>query len=242
MSNVSTINTGLQNANLYNNLNNNTSVGGKENTTETSSVTYENPAVVAEINSDKMDKPDTGIYSKNDVNAAALEEIQNLNEQRLNSFQDFINKMLNNQDTAAKVSVFLPQTDENGDISAKLAELNPTEEDISAAKKAISEGGEYSVDAVATRIMDMAKALSGGDASKFETLKNATQSAFDKVKEMYGDDTPQITLDTEKEVQKRFAEWEKELSGQAAADNVQNDVMAQAVASKVANTAPQVLG
>ncbi|MDR0984845.1 MAG: hypothetical protein LBL93_07610 [Ruminococcus sp.] len=242
MNNISTVNSGLQNANLYNTLNNNQSVGGKDNQTETPAVTYENPAVVADINSDKPEKSDSGIYSREDINAAALEEVQRLNEQRLNSFQDFINKMLDNQDTAFKVSVFLPDTNEEGNLYGKLTELNPTEEDISAAKKSISEGGEYSVDAVATRIMDMAKALSGGDASKFEVLKNATQSAFDKVKQMYGDDTPQITLDTEKEVQKRFEEWGKELSSQAATTNTQNDIMAQAVAAKVANTAPQVLG
>ena len=57
-------------------------------------------------------------------------------------------------------------------------DLYVTPEQSRQAAESIAEGGEYSVDAVAGRIMDMAKALSGGDPSKIDTLRTAVQKGF----------------------------------------------------------------
>ncbi|MDF2948837.1 MAG: uncharacterized protein K0R07_858, partial [Sedimentibacter sp.] len=72
--------------------------------------------------------------------------------------------------------------------------------------------GEYSVDAVATRIMDMAKALSGSDKSKIPLLKDAVKKGFEAagLELNGGAGLPEICNKTYDEIMKRFDEWEKE--------------------------------
>ena len=82
-----------------------------------------------------------------------------------------------------------------------------TPEDVAAAKEAISDGGYYSVDAVATRIMDMAMALSGGDESKIELLRGAVEEGFKQAGQIFGDELPGICQDTYNEIMNRFDEW-----------------------------------
>ena len=90
--------------------------------------------------------------------------------------------------------------------------LNVSVEDSQKAAEQIEEGGEYSVDAVATRIMDMAKALSGGDKSKISLLKDAVKKGFEAAGLEFNDGAglPEICNKTYDEIMKRFDEWEKE--------------------------------
>lgn len=98
---------------------------------------------------------------------------------------------------------------ENYNVSFQGMKLNVTPADSAKAQKAIEPGGEYSVDAVAGRIMDMAKALSGGDKSKIALLKDAVKEGFKAAGMEFGQDLPQISNDTYDEIMKRFDEWEK---------------------------------
>ena len=75
------------------------------------------------------------------------------NEKRISDFKETIRRMIAKQGELSNLTLFGQR-------------LNVTEEDSQKAAAAIAEGGEYSVDAVATRIMDMAKALSNGDKTK----------------------------------------------------------------------------
>ena len=63
----------------------------------------------------------------------------------------------------------------------------------------------WGVDAVATRLMDMAMALSGGDPSKAELLRDAVQKGFAAVGDL--DSLPQVCQDTYTETMKRFDYW-----------------------------------
>ena len=84
-------------------------------------------------------------------------------------------------------------------------------EDVAGAQAAIDDGGDYSVDAVATRIMDCAKALAGDDPTKIDTLRKAVTKGFGQAASQLGlkeDDMPSITKSTYTEVMKRFDDWE----------------------------------
>ncbi|ORU00460.1 hypothetical protein D081_0983 [Anaerovibrio sp. JC8] len=77
------------------------------------------------------------------------------------------------------------------------------------AEQAVSEGGDYSVDAVATRIMDMATSIAGGDPEKLKMMQEAVEEGFRQAgivwKEAIGqDEMPQITQDTHDEITNRF--------------------------------------
>lgn len=99
--------------------------------------------------------------------------------------------------------------------SEKLAQSSQSDVQ-SAAAASIADGGEYSVDAVATRIMSMASALAGGDVGKIETLRQAVIEGFRQVAGMFGANTegdnwlsslPQVSQDTYSEIMSRFDSW-----------------------------------
>ncbi len=97
-------------------------------------------------------------------------------------------------------------------VMQKIAE-GATQQDIDAAKAQIAEGGYYSVGKTTDRIMEMAKALSGGDPSKIETLRNAVEKGFKQATAAWGDELPQISQDTYKAVMAEFDKWAAESKG-----------------------------
>ena len=58
--------------------------------------------------------------------------------------------------------------------------------------------------------MDMAKALSGGDASKIEELRKAVEKGFKAAGVELGGKLPSISQNTYTEVMKRFDDWANE--------------------------------
>lgn len=85
--------------------------------------------------------------------------------------------------------------------------LATTQED---AQKAISEGGSYSIDAVADRIMTMAKFMAGDDPDKLQQMREAVEKGFSQAGLDFNNatdsDLPQICKDTCTEVMRRFDE------------------------------------
>lgn len=91
------------------------------------------------------------------------------------------------------------------------------------AQAAISEGGAYSVDAVSSRIFDLASAIAGGDPEKLKTMQAAVEEGFKQAgltwKDSTGqDDMPQITKDTHAEITKRFDELYAKLTGKTTGE------------------------
>lgn len=154
-----------------------------------------------ENNQDKFvkstDKTGSGVYSKNTLNSSQLDQLKNDQEQRVQSFQKMLQSMLVKQGQKSNYSMFGK-------------DFNITQDNINSAKASISEGGEYSVDAVATRLIDMAKALSGGDPSKIGELRNAVMKGFKAAGVELGGKLPSISNDTYDEVMSRFDDWENE--------------------------------
>ncbi len=146
---------------------------------------------------DKVKPTDTGIYSKESI----TKTVEELEEQRTQAFVSMIQKMFEAQGNSGFLSV--------ADIRKNIS-LNFTQEDIEAAKESVSDGGFYSVDAVSTRIMDMAMALAGDNPDKIELMRDAVIKGFGQAAKTLGlkeDDMPDITRDTFKEVMKRFDDW-----------------------------------
>ncbi len=148
-------------------------------------------------------KPSTDQFVKSDETQAvtysrktAVEEIKAMEEKRMNSFIEMLKGMIAKQGEEHNVEIL--------DLK-----LNVTESDSLKAQQAIAEGGEWSVDAVATRIMDMAMSLAGGDKSKIGALREAVEQGFGEARKVWGGKMPSITDQTYTEVMKRFDEWEK---------------------------------
>lgn len=78
------------------------------------------------------------------------------------------------------------------------------------AQEAISEDGYWGVNKTADRILEMAKALTGGDPEKIGLMKDAFDKGFKEATKTWGKDLPSISNDTYNRVQDLFSQWEEE--------------------------------
>ncbi len=78
---------------------------------------------------------------------------------------------------------------------------------IAKAKEDVGEEGYYGVKQTSTRILDYAKAITGGDPAKIDDMRKMAQEAFDSVKEMYDGKLPELSQKTYDAVMKGFDEW-----------------------------------
>lgn len=75
------------------------------------------------------------------------------------------------------------------------------------AVQLVSEEGEWGVEAVSQRIVDFAKAISGGDKSKLAELKAAIDQGFAQAADALGGDLPDICNDTYDAIMRKLDEW-----------------------------------
>jgi hypothetical protein len=78
------------------------------------------------------------------------------------------------------------------------------------AQKAISEDGFYGVKQTSDRILEMAKALTGGDPDKIEAMRDAFKKGFSQATKSWGQDLPEISHKTYDAVMEGFDNWAKE--------------------------------
>lgn len=81
------------------------------------------------------------------------------------------------------------------------------DETINAAKQAVSEEGDYGVEALSDRIVQFAIAVSGGDKAKFAELKSAIDEGFSAAKETLGGELPEISQKTYEATMKKLEQW-----------------------------------
>ncbi len=181
------------------------------------------------VKSKDLEKSDSGIYSRESILEMAKQD-QATREKQL---QEMISGMIADQGQTVNLTI--------GDLK-----LHVTEEQSAKAKEAISEGGEYSVEKVAGRIMDFAKALAGDDPSKIDELQKAVIKGFEGAAGILGkkklDDMPEITKQTYDNVMKQFDDWKKSYDTETTKNTVAKEVSAQAVTSQIAKAPENNIG
>lgn len=95
---------------------------------------------------------------------------------------------------------------------------------VDAATKAqaeadIAEDGYWGVNATSDRILDFAKALTGGDPSKIEEMREAFEKGFKQATEAWGGELPEISQKTYDAVMSKFDAWSAEANGTATKDS-----------------------
>lgn len=78
------------------------------------------------------------------------------------------------------------------------------------AQKSISEGGYWSVESTSDRILQMAKALTGGDPDKIEEMRGAFEKGFKEATKSWGRKLPDISSNTYDAVMNKFDKWAEE--------------------------------
>lgn len=75
------------------------------------------------------------------------------------------------------------------------------------AQEEISEDGYWGIKQTSERLFDFAKALTGGDHSKAQAMKDAFIEGFKKAKEAWSGELPEISNKTYEATIKMFDEW-----------------------------------
>jgi len=114
----------------------------------------------------------------------------------------------------AVIDLIRPLVEQQGLNFAKVAageqQLRADPADIEAARAAIAEGGEFSVEKTAERILGFARAVIGADPSKMASIRAAVEKGFQEARDMLGGSLPEISLKTRDAVQAGFDQWEKD--------------------------------
>jgi hypothetical protein len=152
------------------------------------------------------------VYEKGDVEEKVgqykidqekIDKIKGEFNQNVNAFREMVREMFEKQ--GINVEELIKRL-EDGEV----IELEIDQEVIDKAKENVSEDGYFGVEKTAKRILDFAKAISGGNPEKIQLLKDAFIEGFEEAKEIFGGELPEISEKTYEKVMEGFDEWEKE--------------------------------
>ncbi len=168
----------------------------KDNTTtaaEESGVIYEPSSSEKTDSTKKTYTPDTELIARLKADAA----------DRTAQLESLVQKLMSQQGNAYGQA---------NDMWQFLAGGNYT---VSAAAKAqaqadIAEDGYWGVDKTSDRILDMAKALTGGDPEKIEEMRSAFEKGYKQATKAWGKDLPDISSKTYDAVMSKFDKWAEE--------------------------------
>jgi len=142
---------------------------------------------------DEIKKPIGVLYDK-----VTIEQLKEANDKAYQNLRTIVEEMLRKQGMTFK------------DIDIESDESIPIDDDTrEAAQLSIKEGGEYSPENVSDRIVKFAKAISGGDKSKMNLLRDAIDEGFKEAEKAFGK-LPEISSKTRELINQKLDEWENE--------------------------------
>lgn len=176
----------------------NKDVTASESATETNDVgvVYEPSKETTQTSAKKNAKVDSETIAKLKADA----------DQRLSQLKGIVEQLITKQGkTSETVSIWsqFRQGVLDGTITVDEATAKQAQEDI-------SEDGYWGVKQTSERILDFAKALTGGDSSKVEDIRTAIEKGFSEAAKLWGDELPEISQKTHDAVMKGLDEWAKQ--------------------------------
>lgn len=173
-------------------------VTASESATETNDVgvVYEPSKETTQTSAKKNAKVDSETIAKLKADA----------DQRLSQLKGIVEQLITKQGkTSETVSIWsqFRQGILDGTITVDEATAKQAQEDI-------SEDGYWGVKQTSERILDFAKALTGGDSSKVEDIRKAIEKGFSEAAKLWGDELPEISQKTHDAVMKGLDEWAKQ--------------------------------
>ena len=136
--------------------------------------------------------------------ASIIDKLKADAEARTQQLADLVEKLISKQADADKTSK-LPLGDLMKAVANGEIEVDP--EDVKQAQEDVAEGGYYSVEETAKRLIDFAKAISGNDATKGEQMRAAIDKGFSQATKTWGSELPEISQKTHDRVNELMDEW-----------------------------------
>lgn len=91
------------------------------------------------------------------------------------------------------------------DIKEGRIEVDP--KTVEQAQKDVAEDGYWGIEKTSDRLVEMAKALSGGDVSKADSLISAIKKGFDQAADAWGGELPEICQKTIDAAVQKLNDW-----------------------------------
>ncbi len=165
-------------------------------------------------------------------NKAIIEQLKADAEQRTSQLRSLVESMILKQNKTFQVGTL---TDEKMFEMLRKGELEVSPEVRAQAKEDISEDGYWGIKQTSERLFSFAKAISGGDTSKAETLITAMEKGFKQATKSWGDDLPDICKKTLEAATEKIRTWAKQADFSDELANTTKDALeAQAAASTMA--------
>ncbi|MCR4650969.1 MAG: hypothetical protein K5662_04370 [Lachnospiraceae bacterium] len=136
-----------------------------------------------------------------DTNLVA--KLQADTEARVANLRSIVEKLISGQGNALGQADDIWSFLRKGDFTVDAATKAQAEADI-------AEDGYWGVNQTSDRILDFAKALTGGDPSKIEEMREAFKKGFESATKTWGDTLPDISQKTYEATMKKFDEWAAE--------------------------------
>lgn len=198
----------------------------------------ESNKVSTQSNTDKVELSDPKeikrIY-KQDVTAVkkAIAEV----EAKYSNLQNMVNTLFKNQANNA-IYADWDWLVQNGRLGDALKNITVDEKTKAQAQKDISEDGYWGVNKTSERILDFAKALTGGDPSKADKMLEAFKKGYKQAVGAFGgkeENMPDISRQTYDAVIKGFNEWKnsEKTDDQLMQDTVFDQITGQGAVSGI---------
>lgn len=159
----------------------------------------EEPAAVYESSANKA------ASGKKAANLKIANYIKATNDARVSQLEDIVHKLIAGQGDAYGKAKNMWQFLAGGNFTVDPATRAQAQADI-------AEDGYWGVNATSDRIVDFAVALAGDDPDKLEEMRSAFLQGFNKAKETWGGELPDISQRTYDAVMEKF----DKLTGKAA--------------------------
>ena len=144
-------------------------------------------------------------------NTALVEQLKADAQKQTENLRNIVEKLISGQGNAYALANYDEEDEDsiwkifaNGDFE------NVDEAAVAQAKEDIADGGYYSVEETASRILDFAKALTGGDPDKIDTMLDAFKQGYEEATKSWGKDLPEISSKTYDAVLQGFEDWRSE--------------------------------
>ncbi|MCL2387879.1 MAG: hypothetical protein FWC89_10085 [Defluviitaleaceae bacterium] len=138
-----------------------------------------------------------------------VRELWNSHQDRVDSFRRMVEQLLGQQAERQGLA-----------DGWNLRDIEITPEMRAEANEMLGEGGYFSVEETAARMLDFAVALTGGDPARIEVMRDAVQRGFAQAERMFGGELPEISHQTLEAVMNGFDEWAE--AGSASAITLLN--------------------
>lgn len=181
-----------------------TTAANKTETTKETGVVYEpsNATAADAAKATKKYTPNTELINKLKADAEA----------RTAQLRSLVEKLMTGQGNAIGTADDMWSFLRKGDFTVDAATKAQAQADI-------AEDGYWGVEATSDRILDFAKALTGGDPSKIEEMRDAFEKGFKQATETWGGELPEISQKTYEATMAKFDSWANEANGSSTVES-----------------------